>query len=203
MISCWVVKNEHYKIFLTWYVTVISRGAGPDKNLKGTPKKYWQTHVEIFIRLLAQIYVPSTSAKTSQVIMIDLLSFHPDLLGWQIAHQIVCCEGYKTVGGISYEPTRHATPDHIWIKCWGWMFYSQQMVKWDQGGLEWSLPPELQHWQLSSEKQTGDLWPLAVAGAEQVSGSHNIIPKHGLSRSNIKWLGTDNNCLTLMRAHTL
>ena len=83
------------------------------------------------------------------------------------------------------------------------MFYSQQMVKWDQGGLEWSLPPELQHWQLSSEKQTGDLWPLAVAGAEQVSGSHNIIPKHGLSQTNINWLGTDNNCLTLMRAHTL
>ena len=33
------------------------------------------------------------------------------------------------------------------------MFYSQQMVKWDQGGLEWSLPPELRHWQLSSEEQ--------------------------------------------------
>ena len=82
------------------------------------------------------------------------------------------------------------------------MFYSQQMVKWDQRGLGWSLPPELRHWQLSSEKQTGDLWPLAVAGAEQVSGSRNIIPKHGLSRTNLKWLGFDNNCLTLMRAHT-
>ena len=50
--------------------------------------------------------------KDQQVIMIDLMSFHPDLMGWQIANQIVCCEAHKTVGGISCEP------DHIWIKSW-------------------------------------------------------------------------------------
>ena len=137
MISCWVVKNEHYKIFLTWYVTVISWQAGPDKNLKGTPKKYWQRYSYSIVRIMKIYSTSLRSAKTSQVIMIDLLSFNPDLLAWQIAHQIVCCEGYKTVGGISYEPTRHATPDHIWIKCWGWMFYSQQMVKWRSRG-EWA-----------------------------------------------------------------
>ena len=67
-------------------------------------------------------------------------------------------------------------------------------------GLEWSLPPRPPHLGTGdTEKQTGDLWPLAVAGAEQVSGSHNIIPKHGLSRININWLSFDNNCLKLMR----
>ena len=129
------------------------------------------------------------SAKTSQVH--DWLSVVPSwstgMTVWQIAQQIVCCEGYKTVGGISYEPTRHATPDHIWIKCWGWMFYSRQMVKWRSGGvswgLEWPLPPRPRH--LGTVIRETDWRLVATCGGRGGTGIRK--PQHNPQT----WLVTD------------